>query len=203
MVDILHYKMTPTGWVMAIETKSEKEIGNSYLTQRSKNQKADRTKDIKEAKRMISEHFRMFLSNFVKMSNSYLGREGVLVKKRFDKFLILNEEDYYREFELICDLQSCNYRQTVEKYRADESVYEEENEWQDKNGCIDPVRSSIGLYSGRLKMREMPLEVFIVRPFSNLPAGRITFILQAGVLRKILNQNKNDQNSQNQFPKRE
>lgn len=203
MVDLLHYKMTPTGWVMAIKTKSEKEIIAAYLMQRRKSQKADRTKDLDEPKRMISEHFRIFLSNYVKMSNYYLGREGVLVKKRFDKYQISNEEEYYREFELICDLQACNYRQIKKKYQADENNYDEANELGDKEDCIHSLRSSVGLYTGNLKMVEMPVKVRLVRPFSDLPAERMSSILKADVLRKILHPSQNDQNQPNPYPKRE
>ena len=64
MVHILQYKLHATEWVLLIQTKSDKEIRKAYKYQRNKSKKADRSKDLVEVERMLSEHFRLFLSNF-------------------------------------------------------------------------------------------------------------------------------------------
>lgn len=178
MAELINYKLIATGWVLLIKTKSKLEIQNAYLEQRNKSLKADRTRDLKESKRMLSEHFRMFLSNFAKKSNDHLGRNGVVVKKRFDRFKIVNEHDYHQQFELICNLQSCNYKQVVKKYQADENQYDEEGLLQIEHKTENVLRSGISVYRNRALLINIPIKLLVVRPYSY-------------VLRKILNSNKN------------
>ena len=64
MANILHYKLNSTEWAMLIHTKSEEEIQTAYFAQRAKSTTANRDKDLSEASRMLSEHYRMALSNF-------------------------------------------------------------------------------------------------------------------------------------------
>lgn len=190
MVKILHYKFTATEWALLIQTKSEEEIKAAYLKQRKKSKTADREKDHIEAHRMISEHFRMLLSNFAKECNAYRERKGTIVMKRFDKFPITSQIDYYHEFERICDLKFCNYRQTKEKYKPDESMYDKEKEMNYSNGFPHPMRSSLGVYDGLLKIESLPISLELVRPNSH-------------VLRKILNDAKKGKNHKKPPPKKE
>lgn len=64
MAEVLHYKLNSTEWALLIRIRSEDEISNAYFKQRNKSRRADREKDFTETCRMLSEHFRMFLSNF-------------------------------------------------------------------------------------------------------------------------------------------
>lgn len=166
MVDLLHYKVTSTSWAMLIKVRNEEKIQEVYLKQRSKSPTADRNKDLKEASHMLSEHFRMFLSNFAKRCNYYLGREGVWVKKRFDKILVSNENEYKKQFELICDLQECNYRQLKEKYQASECKYDQEKLLINRDGFPHELKSGNIKYFGRGLERKLPCEVLVARPFS-------------------------------------
>lgn len=188
MVDLIHYKLTKTGWVLLIKTKSKLEINSAYLRQRNKSDKSDRTKDLIEPQRMLSEHLRMFLSNFAKRCNYILGRGGVWVKKRVENLRITNEKQYSKQFDLICDLQACNYRQLKKKYQAREDQYDKDKLLLDEDTCPNRLRSSVSVYNGCKTLEEMPVRLRLVRPFSD-------------VLRKILNNNNKNQNPDNPLPK--
>lgn len=201
MVNILHYKLTATGWATVIQVKSKKEIKDAYFKQRNKSQKADRDKDLTEVRRMISEHFRMFLSNFARQCNAHLNRHGVWVLKKFDKLHVGTNADYTKEFERVCDLQSCNYHQLKRKYQPDKSLYDKEKFLVDVEDVPHVLRSSIGVYERIIKIEKAPVSLKLVKPNSYLPTGRMGSILQAGVLRKMLLKAKNYLNPENPPPK--
>lgn len=190
MADILQYKLNATEWVLLVHTRSSNDIRNAYYNQRKQSDKADRTKDFEQIERMLSEHFRMFLSNFARECNMYRQRKGTLVMKRFEKLAIRKEKDYYREFERICDLKLCNYRQIKEKYQPDETEYDVENELIENNLTPHALRSAIGVYKGVLKIEMLPVSVKMVRP-------------NTYILRKILKASNKNINPENPNPKRE
>lgn len=190
MVDIIHYKLNATEWALLIRTKSEKEIRTAYFAQREKSDKANREIDHLDVSRMLSEHFRMFLSNFAKSCNAHRKRKGTVVMKRFDKFPITTEKDYYREFDKICDLKFCNYQQVMEKYQPDIKDYDKEGLVSDYDECPHELRNAVGVYRGALKVEKLPVSLIVVRPNSHL-------------LRKILFNRKSKPNSHFRPPKLE
>ena len=190
MANILHYKLNATEWAILIHTKSEEEIKAAYFRQRNKSDTANREQDHTAACRMISEHFRMALSNFAKESNAYLGRKGVVVMKRFDKYPITSEKSYKQEFERICDLKFCSYQQIKEKYRADEELYDKNELLLDIDSIPHVLRSGIRMYKLSEKFEKGPILLKLIRPNSH-------------VLRKILTKGKNNINPQNTNPKLE
>ena len=187
MAKILHYKLHSTEWVLMIYTKSEEEIKSAYCRQRNKSKTADREKDLTETKRMLSEHFRMALSNYVKSCNHYLKRRGGLVLRRFQKYPITSEKNYKQEFDRICDLKFCNYQQIKEKYVANKELYDVDNLLFDQNNQPHVLRSGNTFYARVLSREKMPVELMIVWPNSN-------------VLRKILNPPSNDNKNKNPPP---
>lgn len=186
MVDVLHYKLTKSGWAILIRTKSEDKIKKAYRRQRKLSYKADPLKEIFDTKRMLSEHFRFFLSSFVRTTNDYLGREGVLVKMKFSKIAINTLKDYKVQFERICQIQECIYQQKLKKYQPDKRNYDREGDMSD----LSIWKSSINFYEKNLRLIEMPITVKLVRPYSD-------------VLRQILAINKNDQKPYIEHPKME
>ena len=188
MVNILNYKLNATEWAILIHTKSAEEIKAAYFSQREKSDRADREKDHSEPFRMLSEHFRMFLSNFAKECNSYLGRKGVVVMKRFDKYPISTQMIYHQEFDRICDLKFCNYQQIKEKYRADKELYDVDNLLVDQNSEPHVLRSGNRFYSRGLTVENMPIDLLRVKPNTH-------------VLRKILQKDKIIKNPEKPPPK--
>lgn len=181
MVTILHYKVNSSGWTLLIEVKSKEEINKAYLDQRNKSKTANRDKDLVEVKRILSEHFRMFLSNFAKECNRYLNRNGVLVLKKFDKQRITDEQEYQKQFDLIYDLQSCRYKQVLKKYQPDKSLYDKEGLLRDKEGVAHVLCSSVGVYKKMVKIESLPISLALARPYSH-------------VLRKVLKKGRNIKN---------
>ena len=168
MANILQYKLNATEWALLIQTKSEEEIRAAYFAQREKSDTANREKDHNETFRMISEHFRMLLSNFAKASNYYLGRKGVVVMKRFDKYPISSEVSYSEEFDRICDLKFCSYQQIKKKYSPDETFYDKDKLMEDNDKNPSVMRSALAYYRGLIRLEMMPIRLVKVKPKSNV-----------------------------------
>lgn len=101
MTEVLNYYLSPTGWVIVFRTCSEEEILVSYQKQRAKSNKAKMKCELQDVGRIISEHFRIFLSQYVRRTNSNSGRKGSKVMSRFKKCILNSTCDYQKVFELI------------------------------------------------------------------------------------------------------
>jgi len=186
MVEVLHYKLNASGWAILVRVKEESHVIEAYKKQRLKSSKANRNLDFVEPERMISEHFRYFLSSFARRCNHILGRQGVWVKKKFDRIGIDTLRDYKVQFEQICKIQDCIHEQKKKKYRPKLREYDLMNEMDEKS----ILKSSVLVYKSRLNIEKMPINVRIVRPYSD-------------VLRQILGINKTNQKPSTNHPKME
>lgn len=124
MATLVQYNLSATSWILLFKTADGDTIRKAYLKQRSKSKKAKSSLTLQDPKRMLSEHFRIFLSRFVRESNSVSNRQGARVKHRFQKFIVNQTEDYRRAFnEMKSRIKSLEQR--MERYKADEAGYKE------------------------------------------------------------------------------
>lgn len=131
MVDVINYHLSPTDWTILFRAKSSEAIECAYTLQRKKSRKALRKCTLKCPKRMLSEHIRIFLSQFVRSTNHIKGRKGTKVLERFHKYIVKSDADYQKIFKII----SNQVRMVVHKnprYQADESDYDIRKEINEK-----------------------------------------------------------------------
>lgn len=128
MTTVLNYHLRPTGWIIMFRTRSREDIINSYNAQRKKSKKAKRKCKLKDVGRILSEHFRIFLSQYVRRTNALSGRRGSIVMSRFKKYIVQKEADYRMLFTMLMnqvlgDPQSKNdYRANTENYDCDKKM---------------------------------------------------------------------------------
>lgn len=101
MTELIQYSFTSTNWMILFRSKSSKSINAAYSALRVKSIKADLSKTLHQPSRMLSEHFRIMLSQYVRQTNMQVGRRGTRVRQRFDKFLVNQLVDYKAIFERI------------------------------------------------------------------------------------------------------
>lgn len=126
MTKILRYDLTPTGWTILFETYSEEKIKHAYVSQRQKSRKAKAKYMLKDTSKMISEHFRIFLSQYARRSNAKWRRRGTLVMEKFRKYVLPEKVNVDELFTFITKYSRKN--QFRSEYRADESRYDREGE---------------------------------------------------------------------------
>lgn len=127
MATLINYQLSPTGWTLLFRTKSNEDIVSAYQRLRSQSKKAKDVHTLKDISRILSEHFRIFLSQYVRKSNAYHNRKGTKVKQRFSKYVVDETKDYEALFDMIT-AQKRRQPQVREKYEADESGYDIEKE---------------------------------------------------------------------------
>lgn len=88
MTEIINYHLSPTGWTILFKTKSANTIQNAYLLQRKKSKKAISKNVLVDVGKILSEHFRIFLSQYVRRTNASHRRSGTLVKQSFSKYIL-------------------------------------------------------------------------------------------------------------------
>lgn len=132
MADLVQYHLSPSGWILMFKTKSKEKIVQAYLTLRKHSQKAKAAHKLTETKRMISEHFRILLSQFVRRMNAKNKRRGTLVLESFRKYVLSNTSEYQRIFKIIVESQA-NQKQYIKKYQADYSKYDTKKEMTDRS----------------------------------------------------------------------
>lgn len=129
MTRIINYNLASTGWTVLFSTKSSEEISSSYRRLRKKSRKAKRKNQYTEVHRMLSEHFRIFLSQYVRRTNAKYKRKGTLVMQSFKKYVLDKYTDYKRVFELLT--MNCREKaQEFIKYQADERGYDVKGEME-------------------------------------------------------------------------
>lgn len=129
MTEVLNYHLSPDGWIIMFKAKTAEEIKLAYIDQRKRSRKAKKKHQKKEAKRMLSEHIRIFLSQYVRRINANHGRKGCLVMERFRKYVIQDPKTYNRIFNLLTDQERIR-SQIQERYQADEGYYDQAGEME-------------------------------------------------------------------------
>lgn len=127
MTEVINYHLSPTDWTILFKTKSPKEIIHAYQKQRQKSRKAKLKNTLTAPKRMLSEHIRIFLSQYVRASNRQKKRKGTLVMERFRKYILQSHADFKKIFAFISN-QIRFPSQTNTRYQADENQYDQNNE---------------------------------------------------------------------------
>lgn len=92
-MDLYEYSLNQDGWIMAIRIKSRKTIKKQYQEIIHNRKKKDSDNDKKEIWRIISERMRIFISTYVRLSNKLLGREGSLVKRKYERYRFENHQE--------------------------------------------------------------------------------------------------------------
>lgn len=144
MATLLNYHLSPTGWTLLIKTKSKEEIIAAYHAQRSQSKKAKKENTLKDAPRILSEHFRIFLSQFVRRSNAHHRRKGCKVMQRFHKYVLKDGVDYEYFFEKITK-KSRRQVQIKKKYQANLSGYDTRKEMTKDSAWKVGTRVYLGL----------------------------------------------------------
>lgn len=127
MADLLNYQLTPTGWVLLFRTKCAADIKVAYQQFRSQSMKAKPENEYHDVSRMLSEHFRIFLSQFVRRTNANHGRKGTKVLQSFHRYVLKDTADYEHLFDMITR-QKRKLSQSNSRYQADETSYDKERE---------------------------------------------------------------------------
>lgn len=128
MTEVVQYHLAPTTWTILFKTKTELDIKRAYHYQRKKSKKAKAQNTLHEPSRMLSEHFRIFLAQFVRLSNLTTGRKGTKVLHRFKKCVVNESVDYWKAFDWLT--KKTRVRTQIKKYQADESRYDQQDEME-------------------------------------------------------------------------
>lgn len=150
------YSLNQDGWILIVKIKSSQTIRKNY-TKVLQNRESEDSIDIQKVKiwHIISERIRLFLSTYVRMSNKYLGRKGVLVRQNYER---IEFEDYEEAERYIHNIEEENkkLRQPKKKYRS-KSI---DNNQSNKMGRI--LDSSKWMTRGlsRDRIKEVLLKVF-------------------------------------------
>lgn len=131
MATLINYHLSPTGWTILFKTKSENEIKTAYHEFRSTSKKAKKDHYLNEVSRILSEHFRIFLSQYARRMNANNGRKGTLVLQRFSKYILDKKKDFERFFNMITNQEHTSSQ--VQKYKANESKYDLKNEMSNES----------------------------------------------------------------------
>lgn len=177
MADVIHYHLTEEGWHIMFKTRSALDIKRAYTQQRMKSQKAKKECTYMDVRRMLSEHFRIFLSQYVRRTNVIHGRKGTKVMERFKKYIFHDKIDYEKVFRLFMKQYKESPQQT-KKYRPDEGLYDSKMEM--KSDSIWKVGSRI--YDGLEKWDTvwksfalMPPQYYVLRKYlKNLDPPKIS-----------------------------
>lgn len=175
MTDLIQYSFTSTNWMILFRTKTEADIKNAYQKQRLKSKKANPNKILTSPARMLSEHFRIWLSQYVRLANKDVGRRGTRVRSRFHKYIVNQHCDYLRIFERI--------HQGIQNLVQPNPEYNPPSETYDKEKKLAPWsiwRTSRLYYLFSAKKHR------VVRNFALMPPENLA------VLRKYLRCNNNE-----------
>lgn len=147
MAELIQYQFSPTSWTLLFKTKSAEDILQSYYEQRKKSKKTKEYSTLSETSKILSEHFRIFLSQYVRHFNATHKRQGTLVLKRFNK-RILPEEDHLGIFNKMVNQIKVPHQKN-KKYTADERSYDKQNSmqkgsiWQGGNKVIQKLLNTM------------------------------------------------------------
>lgn len=163
MAKLINYHLTPTGWTLLFKTKSSQEIKSAYHELRNQSHKAKAQNTLDDVSRILSEHFRIFLSQFVRSSNILHQRKGTKVMQRFHKYVLNESSDFEELFERITRQQR-RVTQSDKKYQADESEYD-----VDKKMEGDSIwKIGTRMYNGGEGWFRRRYGVFLIKPNSSV-----------------------------------
>lgn len=162
MLELIHYKLSSTQWVLLFRTKDDESIRKAYKALRKKSKKAKKSKSLKDVQRILSEHFRIFLSQYVRRSNAISGREGSKVKCRFKKYIVKDLSEYEEIFNTITEEEKPS--QKYPRYQADEGEYDELKEMQEDSVWKIGTR----IYAGLEKYDKVLKKMVLLLPSSDV-----------------------------------
>lgn len=128
MTELIQYSFTSTNWMVLFRAKDARSIETAYLSLRRKSCKAKECNTIKDPARMLSEHFRICLSQYVRLVNHRVGRRGTRVRQRFYKYFVSQLSDYKYIFEQI--------HQGFQALLQPNAAYEPSEKTYDKEGRL-------------------------------------------------------------------
>lgn len=162
MLELIHYKLSSTQWVLLFRTKDDESIRKAYKALRKKSKKAKKSKSLKDVQRILSEHFRIFLSQYVRRSNAISGREGSKVKCRFKKYIVKDLSEYEEIFNTITEEEEPSQKHP--RYQADEGEYDELKEMR-----ADSVwKIGTRIYAGLEKYDKVLKKMALLLPSSDV-----------------------------------
>lgn len=144
--NLIHYSLTETSWAIIFKTKDLATIQREYEEKHKRSKKVKSQAKLKEVGPILSQAMRLFLSNYVVMSNRSLGKNGSRVKRRFTKYGFQSVKDYQDRIEVLNKMEKL-HEQFKQKYRPDESYYDEDMEMGIR--CVN--RSSAPYYNGLIR----------------------------------------------------
>lgn len=139
MAKLVQYHLSPTGWILLFKTYDSDSIKKAYLKQRYKSNKANKANTLEQPKRMLSEHFRIFLSRYVLESNQRINRQGTKVKSRFLKFIVNKAQNYIALFNQMkiklkaLEQKSKRYNPDISRYDAEKEMAQNHSIWKTAN----------------------------------------------------------------------
>lgn len=160
---LINYSLTPTGWILLFRTNSKDEIKTAYWEQRKQSKKAKSESALHDESRMLSEHFRIFLSQYVRQSNRNHQRKGTKVMERFHRYILNETSDYDKLFESLTR-QRRKDPQIKEKYQANLSEYDKEDQMKDDSIWKVGTR----MYQGFEMWFRMKFRVELIYPQSSV-----------------------------------
>lgn len=109
------------GWAMLIATRSTGVIKRAYRRRRALSLKCNKAFELEEVWQILSDQVRIFLSTFVKAINQRRGREGGMVRCRYERFVFEDEVEASRMRDL---LESEYYLQAqpLKRYRPSKKL---------------------------------------------------------------------------------
>lgn len=170
MIEVIDYRLLPTGWVMLFRSKTANKIVRAYQRQRNKSRKS-KVKDLSDSPgHIISEHFRFAISHYVRRSNQRHGRTGSKIHSRIEKTLVVDESDYRNRLESMAALESF-WIQTVGRYQANKKHYGRED-----------IEKNVALLGGRLGLEN---GIYVLKC---LMKGEISMFVVRTLTKKTLKQ---------------
>lgn len=122
-MSVTSFQNNRDGWVMMIVTKSAETIKSAYAARRAASKKCKEEFTFKEIWQMLSDQIRIFLSTYVKKTNSQTGRSGAKVRRRYERFVFENEAEAKKMSEQLAS--TCyDQAQSMEQYRPSDDSHE-------------------------------------------------------------------------------
>lgn len=139
------------GYQLLVRTRHRSTILNNFRKKKAKQGKTVNIEYILEPWRVISEQMRIFMSSYVRQVNSMRGREGVLVKSRYNRYFFTDANDLnaYVAERAIHDKKS----QRIKRYRVGKKwrkLVNWEKLWQRKSGRCAVYRAFPDLILSKL-----------------------------------------------------
>lgn len=115
-LNITRFQNNRDGWVMVVTTKATDVIMKAYQLRRARSKKCKKEFELKEVWQVLSDQIRIFLSTYVKRTNSATGRIGAKVRHRYERFVFESDAE---AASTLTELEEAYYplEQPEERYR--------------------------------------------------------------------------------------